>query len=97
MPEEHKCGPDHDKDFFADLQELLRKHPEQAKKYSINCVDHETDIMGIDFTKQVAIKKIEDNKVVTNFVSMDELEKLKERGPLYCCSWYNEKCVSWWT
>jgi hypothetical protein len=53
MANEHECGPERDRAFFADLHEVVLRHPDVMGKYQIVCVDLETDIMNIDFESQV--------------------------------------------
>lgn len=95
MAGQHACGPESDKEFFSDLEQVLRRHPEAAKKYQIACADHEMDLMGIDFEKRGALQRIEGDRVITEFKDRAELEA---RGG--CCkwclsaSWY---CCAWWT
>ena len=95
--QEHCCGPEHDKAFFQEVFAVFAKYPDEGRKYCIACLDHETDQMGIDFTQQVGIKKIEGNRVITDFVTREELDTIRaEKGGLDCCLWWNGQCSSWW-
>jgi len=94
----HACGPTADPEFFDGFIALMKKHPQLAGKYHIACADHETDTMGIDFESTVALKRIEGNRIVTEFVPRETA--LDAKGS-ECCTWecpINKpcKCVSWW-
>lgn len=93
MSETHHCGPDHDKEFFADLSKVWQRHPKQAKKYRVSCCDHETDIMKVDFGKRVAKKRIEGKRIITEFVEAGL------QGDI-CCDWCHTdagyRCCGFW-
>lgn len=94
MDQEHYCGPDQDKEFFREIFTLLKKYPDLADKYYIGCQDHETTIIGVDFCKQIAVKKIENKRVVTEFPERETLDNLASLG---CCSWdLAGNCLSAW-
>ena len=65
--EEHACGPEADPELFAELEAVFDRFPGQSEKYIITCVDHETEIMGIDFATQEGHKRIEGDTIVTTF------------------------------
>lgn len=93
----HACGPEHDAEFFADIQKVMHKHPRLAGKYHIVCVDHETDILKIDFEKMGALKRIEGNTIITEFRPLKELEATSSA----CCSWLcpvggHCRCTDYW-
>lgn len=85
----HMCGPEGDSDFFNAIGEVFDKFPDLLKKYSISCVDHETDVMKIDIEKQVGLARIEGNKIVTEFS-----DRSLASG-LICCKWWRESTSTW--
>ena len=94
---EHCCGPEHDSDFFKAVAEVMKRYPDAAKRYAIKCIDHETDMMGIDFAKKSGVSKIEDGKVVMEFV---DAKKAKVKGRV-CCLWIvtprgRVYCAAYW-
>lgn len=95
----HACGPVHDSEFFADIQKVMAKYPHLINKYHITCVDHETDVMKVNFDKTVGVRKIEGNKIITEFRPRSEFATEVESRP--CCSWYcpigsSCQCTSRW-
>ena len=84
MDQERYCGPNQDKEFFREIITVLKKYPDLADKYYIGCQDHETTIIGVDSPKQIAVKKIEEKRVVTEFSECETLDNLARLG---CCSW----------
>jgi len=87
---EHACGPTSDVEFFDAVLEVFNRFPEVAKNYSIECVDHETDIMKIDFKKETGIARIAGKRVVTDYASREELA-----AGLICCKWWRENDSTW--
>lgn len=98
-PETHCCGPEHDTDFFKAIGDVMRKYPQLAKKYMIVCVDHETDIMKIDFDKQGAVSRIEGKTVITEFKDLEDIKRMRVNE---CCGWRGTAadgspiCAKWW-
>jgi hypothetical protein len=100
MSEDHKCGPDQDTDFFRAINEVFNRFPAAAAKYAIGCMDHETQIMGIDFSKTELILRIVGNQIIT-----DQQDR-SQPGPapaadLICCEWQRVadntwRCTSRW-
>jgi hypothetical protein len=83
MPPEHDCGPEGDAAFFDELSAIFERYPEAARKYNVRCVDHEKDMMKIDFTKMEGRARIEGDRVITEF-----LAKEKTLDPAsFCCQW----------
>jgi len=84
---EHDCGPDGgDAQFFNALAPVFEQFPDAARKYVIRCIDHETDILKVDFSKQVGMARIEGNRVITEF--QDKTLGPDDPGaPLICCQW----------
>ncbi|MGD9986230.1 hypothetical protein [Pseudonocardia sp.] len=92
MPETHACGPDSDDAFFTALAEVFDRFPDKLRQYAVSCVDHETDIMKIDFDKQTAIARIEDGKVVERFADRGGEELA---AGLICCKWWRSSDNTW--
>lgn len=99
MAEKHHCGPDADKEFFAEIAKVMKKYPALAKKYHISCCDHQTDIMGIDYIKTAAVSRIEGTRIITEFKPRAEAEAMSSA----CCSYCfiddysgRYKCCAWW-
>jgi hypothetical protein len=94
MAEGHSCGPEgEDAKFFNALAEVFDAHPKMGHKYAISCVDHETDIMKIDFKERVEIARIEGERVISTFSNRGETE-LAATG-LICCKWWRESDSTW--
>ena len=109
MEAEHKCGPDEDAAFFDEVLQVFNKHPDSARNYAVRCIDHETDLMGIDFEKQRGVMRIEDdNKTIIKEFQFqeaagdDENLETESAGGIICCEWVlmsggtRWKCVSTW-
>jgi len=100
--EEHACGPEADPELFAELEAVFDRFPGQSEKYIITCVDHETEIMGIDFATQEGHKRIEGDTIVTTFhprSTPGPSDKVIIGWPpgLVCCGWTAEgRCWYWW-
>jgi hypothetical protein len=96
MAKAHQCGPEHDREFFAELHEVMLRHPQLLGKYQIKCVDHETDILNINFDEQVRISRIEGSRIVGEFTS-----RLAIQGETReCCEWCGTdggyRCCGYW-
>jgi len=86
MDTKHQCGPNHDSEFFDEVTALFQRFPEMAGKYSIKCMDHETNIMKVDLERNIGISRIEGDRVITEFRNREPERIWQER----CCEW----CVS---
>jgi hypothetical protein len=85
---EHDCGPDGgDAEFFNELAPVFEKFPDAARKYVIRCIDHETDIMKIDFEKMIGIARIEGDRVITEFRDKTLPPDGTDLAPSICCQW----------
>ncbi|MEV7121625.1 hypothetical protein [Kitasatospora griseola] len=84
MTHQAQCGPERDPEFFKDVAAVFAKYPESSKRYSVRCLAAETELLGVDFTKQVAVSRIEGGRMVTEFVSRDDFGNESEDGP-FCC------------
>lgn len=80
MMSEHMCGPEYAKGFFAGIREAVVASGARSK-YLVSCVDHETDILGIDFDQMVGVTSASDGGLVTTFVDRQDVGKLREFVP----------------
>ncbi|MFE1771484.1 hypothetical protein [Streptomyces sp. NPDC059008] len=85
------CGPERDPEFFEELDKLLARHPEAARRYGVSCMRAELDILKIDFDKQVGVSRIEDGRIVTEFYDRDD--DIVRSAHHACCKWVDHKCV----
>ena len=84
---EHDCGPDGgDAEFFNELAPIFEKFPDAARKYVIRCIDHETDIMKIDFKKSIGAARIDGDRIITEFPDRT-LMVGPDATPSICCQW----------
>ncbi|MEV6581276.1 hypothetical protein AB0M92_24290 [Streptomyces sp. NPDC051582] len=104
-----EVGPKADPEFFEEIQELFKKHPEAAKKYSIRFVGGEIAALKLDFDQTVGLSRLEGNQLVTEFVDratliqnesgggFEEEEVLGEESARFCCEWVvignRRKCI----
>ncbi|OEJ21147.1 hypothetical protein AR457_41300 [Streptomyces agglomeratus] len=80
------CGPERDPDFFEEVDKLFAKHPEAADRYAVKCRRLELEILKIDFKKQVGVTRIEDGRIVTEFLDRDKVERDAGLARM-CCEW----------
>ncbi|MEU8438629.1 hypothetical protein AB0F18_38230 [Streptomyces sp. NPDC029216] len=78
------CGPERDPEFFEEVDKLFAKYPEAAGRYAVKCKRIELEILKIDFKKQVGVKRIEDGRIVTEFLDRDKVEISAHHA---CCEW----------
>ncbi|MFD8479537.1 hypothetical protein [Kitasatospora sp. NPDC059673] len=91
MTHKAKCGPRRDPEFFEDVAAVFAKHPEVSKRYAIECLAAETDVLKVDFRKQVGVSRVEGDRIVTEFRSRDDFRNDGEDGPeLPCLRWIGE-------
>ncbi|MBT2466469.1 hypothetical protein J7E97_00975 [Streptomyces sp. ISL-66] len=81
------CGPQSDPEFFAALDKLFAQYPEAADKYAIKCMTLELDILKIDFRKQVGVARIEDGRLITEYVDRDPARSAD------CCTFWHGECI----
>ena len=72
MLPERDCGPEGDAAFLDELAAIFERYPEAARKYNVRCVDHEKDMMKIDFTKMEGSARIEGDRVITEFLAKEK-------------------------
>jgi hypothetical protein len=100
MAEGRKTGPTADEAFFEELGAVFEKFPRMARKYSVQSMGQDKGTLKIDFEKQIGFSRIEDKKIVTEFMEKAAANAtLKEEfgsgeGPgetemldRFCCSW----------
>jgi hypothetical protein len=97
---EHRCGPDYDKEFFDDATAVFKKHPAAAKRYCIKCIDHEVDLLKIDFDKKVGSVRVDGDKIIKEFHDRSSVDENTLRGG--CCEYAidpvtgKRKCIVYW-
>ncbi|MFF0297971.1 hypothetical protein ACFYS8_34395 [Kitasatospora sp. NPDC004615] len=84
MTHKAKCGPERDPEFFKDVAEVFAKHPGASRRYSVRCLAAVTEALGVDFTKQVGVSRVEGDRIVTEFRSRDEFPHEGEEEPPCC-------------
>ncbi|QGV81841.1 hypothetical protein [Streptomyces ficellus] len=77
------CGPERDPEFFRELDRVFAEFPDAADRYAVTCLAVELDVLKIDFTRQVGVSRVEDGRVVTEFVDRDEPTPRRRA----CCAW----------
>ncbi|WFB11316.1 hypothetical protein LRS74_32965 [Streptomyces sp. LX-29] len=77
------CGPQRDPDFFEEVDRLFAKYPEAAGRYAVKCRRLELEILKIDFKMQVGVTRIEDGRLITEFVDRDKVARAHHA----CCEW----------
>jgi hypothetical protein len=82
----HEYGPGVDKEFFNALQMAVEKYPDAARKYAVRSRHLELETLGIDFTKRHGVSRVEDNRIVTEFVDNGDLTIAGSHHA--CCEWY---------
>lgn len=85
------CGPQSDPEFFDALNKLFAQYPEAADKYAIKCMTVELDVLKIDFRKQLGVSRIDDGRVITEYVDRDP-----GRSGGDCCAWWHNECILEW-
>ncbi|GAA2788113.1 hypothetical protein [Streptomyces showdoensis] len=81
------CGPQSDPEFFEALNKLFDQYPEAADKYAIKCMTLELDYLKIDFRRQEGIARVEDGRIITEFVDRDPTRSQD------CCGWHHGECI----
>jgi hypothetical protein len=81
------CGPQRDPDFFKEIYQLFAKYPEAASRYAVKCRRLELDILKVDFSRQVGVTRVEDGRIVTEFLDRDQFERSGDHQLWACCEW----------
>lgn len=87
MKKKPACGPDRDPEFFGELDKLFARYPEAASRYAVTCLRMETEILKIDFSKQVGVSRIDDGRIITEFHDRDKREDSPTGRGRPCCAW----------
>ncbi|MCY0958484.1 hypothetical protein [Streptomyces sp. H27-H5] len=92
-----RVGPKEDTEFFEEVEALFKKHAEVSKKYSVRYIGAEVDALKLDFTKTVAVSRLEGKQLITDFVDRATVIKDKSGGGSdeeemleanrFCCEW----------
>ncbi|MDX2545632.1 hypothetical protein ACOT81_44180 [Streptomyces sp. WI04-05B] len=85
-----------DADFFADVTDVFRKHPEAAQNYALASMVLERQ-MKIDFTRKHGMSRVDGDRIVTEFNDREtDPEVLRAR---LCVKWelhgQDLECVDW--
>ncbi|MCH0541393.1 hypothetical protein I3F58_17865 [Streptomyces sp. MUM 203J] len=87
MSTKSACGPDRDPEFFGELDELFARYPEAADRYVVVCLRLETEVLKIDFSRQVGVSRVDGGRIVTEFHDRDERDSLPADRRRPCCAW----------
>ncbi|MFC9685190.1 hypothetical protein [Streptomyces sp. NPDC056948] len=87
MTTKSTCGPQSDPEFFDALNKLFDQYPEAADRYAVKSMTMELDILKIDFRTQVGVSRVEDGRIITEFVDRDPT---RDRD---CCGYWHGECV----
>jgi hypothetical protein len=83
--------PNEETEFHDAIKEVFLKYPEAQRRYALSSLDLENE-MKIDFDRQVGVSRIEDGKVITEFVDREAVARMQ-----LCLKWnfdYSE-CLHW--
>ncbi|MFE7511357.1 hypothetical protein [Streptomyces sp. NPDC057540] len=84
------CGPQSDPEFFAALDDLFARYPEAADKYAVTCMTMQLDVLKIDFRRQVGVSRVEEGRLVTEYVDRDAATRTRSGT---CCGWWHGECI----
>ena len=79
----HQCGPQFATRFFTAVHDAVIAANVHSR-YLISCVDHETQILGVDFKQKAGITRVENGRLITEFVKRDSLAT---HGALQAYKW----------
>ncbi len=75
---DHQCGPAYAEGFFLGVRNAARA-AHVSSKYLISCIDHEIDVLGIDFDSQAGItSRSGEGGLVTSFVDRVSVTKRRD-------------------
>jgi hypothetical protein len=83
--------PNEETEFHDAIKEVFLKYPEAQRRYALSSLDLENE-MKIDFDRQVGVSRIEDGKIITEFVDREAVARMQ-----LCLKWnfdYSE-CLHW--
>ncbi|GGX06784.1 hypothetical protein GCM10010383_41020 [Streptomyces lomondensis] len=85
------CMPNEDAEFHNAIKEVFLKYPEAQGKYALSSLQLENE-MAIDWENEVGVSRIEDRKIITEFVDRKSVIRMQ-----LCLKWnfdYTE-CLHW--
>ncbi|MET8244341.1 hypothetical protein ABZV31_07845 [Streptomyces sp. NPDC005202] len=95
MKVKHACGPEADTEFFREIDAVFARYPAEAQKYAVRCLRLQTEVLRVDLDRQVAVSRVEDGRIITEFVDRDAPQVREHHSA--CCAWSGEaphkKCV----
>ncbi|MCF0077093.1 hypothetical protein [Streptomyces lomondensis] len=83
--------PNEDAEFHNAIKEVFLKYPEAQGKYALSSLQLENE-MAIDWENEVGVSRIEDRKIITEFVDRKSVIRMQ-----LCLKWnfdYTE-CLHW--
>lgn len=83
--------PDEDVDFHNAIKDVFLKYPAAQRKYALSSLALE-DELGIDFDKKVGVSRVEDGKIITEFVDRESVIRMQ-----LCLKWNFDytRCLHW--
>ncbi|MEU0947524.1 hypothetical protein ABZ379_33220 [Streptomyces canus] len=87
MTTKSNCGPQADPEFFGALDKLFEQYPEAADRYMVKSMSLELDVLKIDFRRQVGVSRVEDGRIITEFVDRDPTRHRQ------CCGYHHGECI----
>ncbi|GEO87656.1 MULTISPECIES: hypothetical protein [Alphaproteobacteria] len=63
---EHCCGPEYAADYFYGIRQAAIA-ANTSNDYLVSCIDHEGEVLGVDFSKHYGVSSIVDGRLVTEF------------------------------
>ncbi|MET7622652.1 hypothetical protein [Streptomyces sp. NPDC005408] len=95
MKVKHACGPEADTEFFREIDAVLARYPAEAQKYAVRCLRLQSEVLHVDLGRQVAVSRVEDGRIITEFVDRDAPQV--EAHHSACCAWTgvapHKRCV----
>ncbi|MFD0269891.1 hypothetical protein ACFVGY_25515 [Streptomyces sp. NPDC127106] len=73
MTTDDRVRSDEDLAFFEAVADLFRKYPDAQGRYALASLEQEIEL-GVDFSRQVGISRVEDRRIITEFVDREEAE-----------------------
>ncbi|MET9685712.1 hypothetical protein [Streptomyces coeruleorubidus] len=85
------CMPDEDVEFHNAIKDVFLKYPEAQRKYALSSLELE-DELEIDFDKKVGVSRVEDGKIITEFVDRESVIRMQ-----ICLKWNFDytRCLHW--
>ncbi|MFD7626427.1 hypothetical protein ACFV7Q_10340 [Streptomyces sp. NPDC059851] len=73
MTTDDRARGDEDLAFFEAVADAFRKYPDVGGRYALASLEQETEL-GIDFSRQVGVSRVEDRRIITEFVDREAPE-----------------------